>query len=364
MLRIIKFDLYRFFFPMGWLLGFWGAFLWILFALNFIDYPGALHPEIMMGGFLLCFVSGFLTTAAPKFTDSYPPTITDLRLSVIFTSLLFISLIFHEAVYFRFAVLLQFLFLAWFVGNRFFKRKSNPPVVFLFIGFGLLSGIAGNILLITGHFVELGRLLFLHAYVLSFVLGIGSRLIPALLGAEISNFKMKTVFAVAVVFFSSFFIESFISSYYGSMLRSLIILLIAILAWKIHQLPKRKAFQSWGLWISCWSLVIGSLGANFFPDYRIHLLHLVFISGLSMLTLMIATRVSLSHGKHDMSLEMKSRQLQAAIFLFILAALARVSAGFIPTFYEYHLTCAALIWIAGLILWGWAFLPKIIYTKI
>lgn len=363
MLRYLKFDLYRLFFPMGWLFGFWGAFLWVLYAIKFIDYPGALHPEIMIGGFLLCFVSGFLTTAAPKFTDSYPPTIMDLRLSIIFTSLLFISLLFHDALYFRLAVLLQFLFLAWFVGNRFVKRKANPPVAFLFIGFGLFSGIAGNLLLITGQFVELGRLLFLQAYILSFVLGIGSRLVPALLGAEVANFKLKTVLAIAIIFFSSFFIEVFISPLSGTMLRNLIILLIAFFGWKIHQLPKRKALQSWGLWISCWSLVLGALGASIFPDYRIHLLHLVFISGLSMLTLMIATRVSLSHGQHDMSLEVKSPHLRAAIFLFILAALTRVSAGFLPTLYEKQLTYAALIWITGFILWGWAFLPKIIYTK-
>lgn len=363
MLRFVKFDLYRFFFPIGWLFGFWGAFLWVLFSLNFIEYPGVLHPEIMIGGFLLSFVSGFLTTAAPKFTNSYPPTIMDLRLSVVFTSLLFVASMFHEPIYFRLAVLAQFLFLAWFVGNRFFKRKANPPVAFLFIGFGLFSGILGNLLLITGQFVELGRLLFLQAYILSLVLGIGSRLVPALLGAEVANFKLKTVLAVAILFISSFFIEVFLSPYTGTMLRSLIILLIAIFGWKIHQLPKRKAFQSWGLWLSCWSLLIGALGANFFPEYKIHLLHLVFVSGLSMMTLMIATRVSLSHGKHDMSAEVKSRHLQAAIFLFILAGLTRVSAGFLPELYERHLTFAAWIWIAGLFTWGWAFLPKIIYTK-
>lgn len=363
MLRFIKFDLYRLFFPTGWLFGFWGAFLWVLYSLNFIDYPGVLHPEIMIGGFLLCFVSGFITTASPKFTDSYPPTIMDLRLSVFFTSLLFISLLFHDALYFRLAVLLQFSFLAWFVGNRFIKRKSNPPVVFLFIGFGLASGILGNILLITDHFTELGRLLFLQAFILSLILGIGSRLVPALLGASVQNFKLKTVFSVAIIFLGSYFIEAFISVFAGTMLRNLIILLIAFFGWKIHQLPRRKALQAWGLWISCWFVVIGSLGASLFPDYRIHLLHLVFISGLSMMTLMIAVRVALSHGQHDMSLEVKSRHLVATIILFILAALTRVSAGFLPALYEKHLTYAALVWTAGLILWGWAFLPKIIYTK-
>jgi uncharacterized protein involved in response to NO len=345
---------------MGWLFGFWGAFLWILFSLKFIDYPGALHPEIMMGGFLLCFVTGFITTAAPKFTDSYPPTVMDLRLSVIFTAFQFLSLLSPDPLYFRMAALAQFLFLSWFVANRYFKRKSNPPMVFLFIAFGLFSGIVGIILLMTGLSVELGRLLFLQGYILNYVLGIGSRLIPALLGNDQRNFKFKTVLGIAIAFFATFVIEVFVSALIGSMLRNLIILFIAFYIWKIHKLPKRRGFQAWGLWLSCWSIVLGAFGAALVPDHRIHLLHLVFVSGLSMLTLMIGTRVTLSHGKHDMNLEMKSKHLLATICLFILAGLTRSSAGFMPSLYEHHLGYAALVWIAGLVVWGWVFLPKVL----
>jgi uncharacterized protein involved in response to NO len=122
----------------------------------------------------------------------------------------------------------------------------------------------------------------------------------------------------------------------------------------------RRGYQSWGIWNACWSIIIGSIGVSFFPADRIHLLHLVFVSGLSLLTIMIATRVTLSHGKYNMAPEMNSRYLQISIGLIILAGLTRSSAGFLPRLYESHLTYAALVWIIGLIIWGIFFIPKIL----
>lgn len=362
-LRNVKFDLYRFFFPTGWLFGFWGAFLWILFVLNFIDYPGAQHPDIMVGGFLLCFVSGFITTAAPQFTNSHPPTVWDLRWSVFFTSLLFIALIPHNIIYFRLAVLAQFLFLTWFVIQRVIHRKSNPPMPFVFILFGLFCGIVGMLLVVTDTAADFGRLLFLQGYILSFILGIGSRLVPALLGNVQTDFKLKTILITGLVLISSFAIEVYLSVFAGTSIRNIIIMLVAFVAWKIHKLPRRRGYQAWGLWIAAWSMVIGSLAASFFPYNRIHFLHLLFISGISMLTLMIGTRVSLSHGKHDLSPEMKSKHILWTVGLIILAALTRSTAGFMPRLYEHHLAYAALVWIAALFTWGWLMLPKIFHVN-
>jgi uncharacterized protein involved in response to NO len=134
-------------------------------------------------------------------------------------------------------------------------------------------------------------------------------------------------------------------------------------AWKIHKLPKRKAIQAYGLWLSCIFMVLGYLCASFFPTYYVHFMHLFYISGLSLMTIMIASRVTLSHGGHDMAIESKSKAMIAVIFLFILAALTRMSAGFLPSQYLSHLFYAATVWIVGMTVWGVIFLPKMFKVK-
>jgi uncharacterized protein involved in response to NO len=373
----MKIDLYRIFFPAGVFLGFWGALVWVLYYFNFINYPGMLHPEIMMGGFLLSFVLGFLCTAVPKFTASFPPTKNEVIVSVFLIISQFMAQLKGSTFYFRLCSATIFLFLAVFVVRRFINRKANPPAPFLFVGIGILSGLLGSFILLLNSFdlvssklFLFGRLLLLQCYILSFVLGIGSRLIPSLLGFAPppdkvqKSLSVKTYLILAGLFFTTYIVEAFFSDYIGMLLRNFIILFIAFVPWKIYQRPKRKAVHAYGLWISCWCLLLGHIGASLFLEYKIHFMHLFYIGGLSLMTLIIATRVTLSHGGHDMSMEAKSKTLYGLIVLFVLAALTRLSAGFLPAHYQSHLMYASFVWIFALVWWGIVFLPKIIKIKI
>ena len=100
-------DAYRYFFPAGWLLGIWGVVLWILFPWNLVSYPGIRHPEIMMGGFFLCFVCGFLMTAAPPFTSTHGPTVKEQRSAWVLIFGLFVSLFPESRLYFFIVVLIK-----------------------------------------------------------------------------------------------------------------------------------------------------------------------------------------------------------------------------------------------------------------
>src|SRR5690606_6854530 len=104
------------------------------------------------------------------------------------------------------------------------------------------------------------------------------------------------------------------------------------------------------LWISGWSIVVGLLLNAALPAYSIHVMHLVYAGGMGLMTLMIATRVTLSHGRHDLSLESRSRILAATGALVVCAALTRVSAGWLPEVYLTHLGYAAVCWIAAVVL--------------
>lgn len=370
-------DAYRYFFPAGLVMGLWGVLLWILFPWNLVEYPGLRHPEIMSGGFFLFFVSGFLMTAAPKFTSSFEPTRWDQRLSFIFIASLFVSLLPESRIYFYFVEVLLFGFLAYFLARRFLHRKSNPPDSFLFVGFGVAIGFLGSGIFFLGEIVKLSgelhtlaRLFLLQGYLLCLVLGVGSRLVPALLGwtaapTEAGRVKPRLgIFAaLAVVLLITFILESLRFQILSQVLRALVVSCVAFGFWKLHRLPKRRAVQSLWLWVSAWSLLLGQWSICFFPDYRIHLLHVVLVSGLALMTFMIASRVILAHGRHDMEWEKTSKGLFFGGLLLCLAGFTRLSAAFAPHIYQSHLLYAAYTWTLGLLIWGAFFLPKIYRVK-
>ncbi|MNK94027.1 NnrS protein [compost metagenome] len=210
----------------------------------------------------------------------------------------------------------------------------------------------------------------MQAYILCLVLGVGSRLIPALLGfaplpTEANNRKQQVgIFVVlAVLFLLSFVIEALGAFLPAQVLRSVVITFMAVRFWNLHTFPQRKVYQSWWIWVAAYFVVLGHWGIVFFPSARIHLLHLILVSGLGLMTLMIASRVTLSHGKHDMGIEKNSKALFLGAFLMCAAGATRASAGITAHIYQSHLLYASYLWIGGLIVWGWIFLPKLFKIK-
>ncbi|QDK44839.1 hypothetical protein DOM22_06520 [Bdellovibrio sp. ZAP7] len=368
-------DAYRYFFPAGWLLGIWGVLLWILFPWNLVTYPGLSHPEIMTGGFFLCFVCGFLMTAAPRFTSSFGPTRIDHWISCFLIALLFVGLS-TPKIFFYGVVVLIFVFLISYLVRRFLNRSSNPPDSFVFVGVGLAAGLMGSLILVAAEvfnvpreLYNLGRLFFLQAYILCLVVGVGSRLIPALLGwapmptEQAKTFNPKRYLCLAILFLATYALEAFGFTVLSQLSRALIFSFIFLRMWKIYRLPSRTAVQTYWLWISAWLVMLGQWGIVAMPDFRVHLLHVILVSGLGLMTFMIAVRVGLSHGRHDMTLEKSSKMLALGAFLMCLAGFTRLSAGIAPALYQSHLIYAAYTWILGLLIWGWVFLPKMVRVK-
>ena len=369
-------DGYRYFFPVGWGLGIWGVLLWILFPMGLVQYPGISHPDLMLGGFFLSFVCGFLMTAAPKFTSSFEPTIAEQRVAFGLIALLLASVVFFSKEFFYSVVFLLFSFLTLFLVRRFLNRKGNPPDAFLFVGVGVLSGLLGSAGLLLHQLMDLpsfvakfSRLLFLQEYIFCLVLGVGSKLIPALLGWSASpqasggKRQIKIFSGLAILFVGSYVLEALGHFVSAQVLRTLVVAFVAFRFWKLHRKPERSGIQAWSLWASAWTLLLGQAGMIFFKSYRIHLLHVILVSGLALMTLMIATRVALAHGKHNLVLEKSSKTLLIGGFLISLAGLTRLSAGFAPHIYQTHLLYASYTWIIGMAIWGWVYLPKIIWTK-
>lgn len=373
---------YRLFFTLGAVLALIGITPWALVLIDDSSYPRDLHRQIMINGFLLSFVCGFLMTAVPKFTGSFPAT--KIELSVIFSSIAFaaISIFFLPSFvpYALAAVAIAALIV--FAGQRFTKRSSNPPFTFVFIGVGLLLWFFSNVVqslvawgvdLAPGAH-EFANGLFTNGALMCLILGVGGRLIPAILGWQevvshqreryerdepfLGLVPMDVWFAVAV-FFLSFALQPWFSATACLSARAAVVFYFGVRYWRVHRRPKARSYLTWSLWLSCWCLIGGYFLPVFWPAGGVHAMHVLFIGGFSLLTLLISTRVSLAHGGAGPAVEKTSPGILIFTSILLLAALTRVTAIIWPRIYRDHLGYAAILWIAGLALWAWTIYSKL-----
>jgi uncharacterized protein involved in response to NO len=386
---MIRENPYRLFFPLGWLLGLAGAALWPLMLHGAIaSYPKEIHADTMMGGFLVLFVAGFLMTALPRFTGT--PGLEGWELTLFGASVLgvFSTVFLQNRLPFHFALLINLVFLLLFCIRRIRERTVLPPPPLIFVFAGLAGGIASLSCFMlhdlgggAEFFKTLAQLFFYQGFQLCLVLGVGIFLIPNLLGHPTCTppvtigirtpgsqhlpylrFVPKPLWVVIALFFLSFYIQADVSERAGFAIRAAILALVSFHDWKIHRLPRVRSTVSIGLWASCWLLVAGLWLQVLRPSYDIHARHLTYIGGFGLMTFLIATRVTLAHGGHDMTLETKSRLLKAAIGLILLAAFTRTIARLMPEpVYLHHLDYAAWSWISGLALWGYLCLPRMFH---
>jgi uncharacterized protein involved in response to NO len=352
---------YRPLFLIGTISAIIGAGLWMPYGFQLMNfYPGRMHAHLMMGVFLLSFASGFLMTAIPKMTGTFPSGKVELFLQI--TGLIFTAgcgLINKETTLFFISILLNLTMLLFFVGKRFLVKKNNPPDVFPFVMAGILSGLLGSIFWIFGLYT-IGHRLFYLNFILCLVLGVGSKLIPMLLrlGPAKPNSKRTTVFLAIILFISNFFEDYYLWSL-GPWIRSMVVLWVGIFYWRVFEKSTFNSGFTNGIRLSAISVILGSLLLALDPIHRMEWLHLIYISGFALLTFLVATRVILAHGGHDLNLEVKNWRITATVVLILLAAATRALAPFWPAGYNRHLAYSAFCLVFALVIWGWFFIPKL-----
>lgn len=363
---------YRLFFPMGWLMGFIGGVVWVLYYFNLGPYPGLLHAQWMMGLFLGSFVIGFLMTAGPKFTSSFPANLVEiviLSLSILAGGVA--SFLGHLQC-FHFLQFCSYCFLILFLFRRFLKRRNNPPAPFILVLMGLVLSVFSHFYLSMSYLkvVEneglrsFAELFYKQGMILFLIMGIGSRLVPALLGWMPSPleggvlFKKTPFVLLAGAVLATYIFESWGFYQVAVAFRFILFLWLVISQWKIYQRPLKRTLQAWMLWSSAWLLLIG-IFLQLFDGLRIHALHFMYIGGFGLMTFMVAVRVVLSHGSHDMSLESTLKPIALVGGVLGITALVRFLAAFFPKYYFLVLAIAGGFWCLGLLVWGFVFIPKI-----
>lgn len=377
-IALIEGQPYRLLFPTGALLAIHGTALWPLHAWGLLPaYPGVAHARIMTEGFLGCFALGFLGTAVPRLIGAPGLTVVE---TASLAALLIASVALHTAgltLWGDQLFLVSLLFVLASLGIRAFVRKDLPPPSFALAGLGLLSAFAGVALFIFGPLANLppwhdplARLLLYQGFFLLPVMGVGAFLLPRFFGlpnrqdfpeslAPPQGWQPAVAWSLAcgAGVFLTFLWEAF-----GHRAPANLARLAIIASFILAQLPLHRAKLAGTISRCAMAALLLLLCAfpatAFAPEPRVAWLHLIFIGGFGLLTIAVATRVILGHSGASHLFPRRIKSLLAFAILAVLALATRISADFLPDIRLSHLAYAAIAWIAGVITWGFAILPR------
>ncbi len=339
-------------------------------------YPGLVHADLMIGGFFLVVAAGFLMTAVPRFTQSKSANLLEKVIAaipsvgIILCGLLGLTFMTHLMIF-----LLAFS-LVFFGLRRILASQFKPSPSFALAGLGVFSTLTGSFLCLWGNSLPssvnlLARLLLLYGLPYGAILGIGTQLLPRLMGTiklgaaatpmsstPADDKKRKHFFIYGAILLASFLIEAFLSLQGGRLIRAVLVTGVVITYWNILQKPGSKGVMPWCLWVSSWLFVIGSWPGALVSSFQLHGAHIFFIGSVSLMIFSVATRVTLAHGGHGLEAEGKSKTLLGVVLFLLIALTARLVAPFVSGYFN-HLAYASLAWIVAALLWGSQFFPKI-----
>jgi uncharacterized protein involved in response to NO len=321
---------YRVLFPIGVAAALAGLLPWLAFAASLapwwpaawpLAWPGALHAALMMQGFELAFVCGFLLTAMPAFTHG--PRCTRLELTCVTAAVAaFVVLRALDVPGAAWATLAALAALAFTLARRVRPGAAAPPEEFLLVATGLALGLAGAVvqalatLGVLGPAAERAGVRCLSLGMMpALVLGLGGLLVPtfsmmrdplAIAGVARAGERPRRrafTLGIAALLVLAVNLEFAGLASAAGLLRALAALASTQLAWKLWRLPGRRDRLSWALWSAGWCVALGFTAAALLPLRRVEAWHLAFVGGYALLTLGIATRVVVSHGGHAMAEE-------------------------------------------------------------
>lgn len=329
---------YRVLFPLGALFAVIGVAPWIVDALTPGPWPGLLHAGLMIQGFELCFVAGFLLTAMPAFTHGAKCRPWELAVVTVgalgFGALQAAGSALGAGSAFAFTLLFTLVSLA----RRVRFGGAAPPEEFLLVGLGVLLGILAGALQALSAAGLVGEPAPRYAVRLvsrgmmpALVLGLGGLLVPtfammkdplAITGVARAGQRLPRrvfVLTIGALLVFALVCEAKGAPTLGAWARAVAGLASTLLAWKLWRPPGRRVALSWALWAAGWCIALGLVAAAALPAYEVTAWHVVFVGGFGLLTLAIATRVVVSHGGH--ALREEGDVLGAVVLVAVAAAL-------------------------------------------
>lgn len=374
LLERFRSEPFRVFFPLGFLLGAAGVAHWVLLSAGALDrYLAAFHAVTQMQSFMLAFATGFLLTAIPKRTRSSPASWVEIGVLVVLLPTVSLAALFGAAAVSQLAYASALLVLIQFAVRRFANRAAGrrPPTSFVLVPLGLVAGVAGAIMLIASDIAPgaewvhpFGRALVLDGVFLCFALGVGPFFLSIALHGEAPGDISRRAIAPIVGYAAAgaIIILGLALHAAGAVRAGLTIrggVAVAVLcaggAWRR---PSRPGRNRWLLWLATWMVPLGLMSAALFPEHRVAAMHVTYIGGFGLLAFSVATHVTLGHSGHVEDQAGRPRAVAWFGALFAVAMLIRSAGAVLSTKYFQVLGLAAVMWLAGAIVWAFYLLPK------
>ncbi|MFN0149983.1 MAG: NnrS family protein [bacterium] len=377
---------YRLFFPLAIVIAFVGVGHWLAYAHGWSStYSGLAHSQLQAGGYVGCFVLGFLMTALPRNAAAPPASFAEVGIALAATIAQVIALSMGAWIPAIGAQLAIFVFIAYFAARRFRKARASaaPPVEFVWLPLGIAIGSAGCLLAILGMLglapawlQKAGLLMAQQGFVISVVLGVGGFLAPRLMGhraaivarpgvsvAALAAARRRRVVvhcAAAVALLASLLIEGAGAIRLAYLLRAAVV--TAELAWttRLFRRPAITDVYVKYLWMSLWSLTIGLWAVAIFPAWRVAMLHFVFVGGFSLMTFAIGTMVVLSHAGESSVLRGRLPALRVVGIATAVALIVRLIAETQLDHYFAWLGAASTLWLLGAAVWIAYITPRLL----
>ena len=363
-LRWLATEPFRVFFLTGALFGIAAVLLWPMLYAGWLPFhPGASHARLMVECFAGAFVVGFLGTAGPRMLSA--PRLTPLEFCALLalhlasgTSHLCARNAWGDALF----IAMLASFIAMLAGRMLLHRFDAPPPAMLLAATGLLCGIAGATMWLrpawhsSAATYRLAGLLLYQGFLLGPVMGVGSFLLPRLLGGEFGepasaeerrSALLRTLFTAASLL-GSFAVEVWVNAESGILLRA------ATAGFAFAGIPWRRGDGTLARALVWWCaplLLIGTAAPVLAYTRHVALDHLLFIGGFGLLCLIVASRVLFGHSGTLASFSGKSRTARWIVALVVIAAFTRASAEFMPRVLVSHHIYAAALWALSVLLW-------------
>lgn len=366
---------YRVLFPAGLAFALAGALVWPAQSLGLLPWAGPLHRTLMMEGFELSFVAGFLLTAMSGLLHA--ERCRPGELAAVFTMVLAFALACAAGVVWmaHAAFTLALATVAVTLVRRARAARIAPPVEMAFVALGLAHGLAGGVL---GALVAAGRVqdpspgfatrLVSLGMMLPVVLGVGTLIVPVFAGvrdplllpgiaAPHARGRRRTWYALlALALVGATVADGMNARGAAAWLRLGAAAPALIGGWKLHRGPRPGALPV-ALRLAGSGVLAGLLLAAALPDHPLAGEHLVYIGGYGLLTLAVATRVVLAHGGHGITGENRIVAPWPAALIAVALA-GRLAGEWMPA----ALAWAALAWVLAWVVWGASAVPRIIRT--